>query len=135
MAGLVFSGETKLEKAGQQLREDAPLEVRGRDHPWVSRGGIKLAHAISHFDLDPAGAVAMDIGSSTGGFTDCMLQFGARKVFAVDVGKGQLHWRLRNDERVVVMEQVNARLLVAIKILRGVRRPDQQPGLILPTPR
>jgi 23S rRNA (cytidine1920-2'-O)/16S rRNA (cytidine1409-2'-O)-methyltransferase len=111
MAGLVFSGETKLDKPGQQLAEDAPLEVRGRDHPWVSRGGIKLAHAIEHFALDPTGAVAMDIGSSTGGFTDVLLQKGAAHVFAVDSGTNQLAWKLRQDPRVTVLEQTSARAL------------------------
>ncbi|BDI61522.1 TlyA family RNA methyltransferase [Qipengyuania nanhaisediminis] len=111
MAGLVFSGETKIAKPGQQIAEDAPLEVRGRDHPWVSRGGIKLAHAIAHFGLDPAGAVAMDIGSSTGGFTDVLLQNGAAHVFAVDSGTNQLAWKLRQDERVTVLEQTSARIL------------------------
>lgn len=111
MAGVVFSGETKLDKPGQQLAEDAPLEVRGRDHPWVSRGGIKLAHAIEHFGLDPAGAVAMDIGSSTGGFTDVLLQKGAAHVFAVDSGTNQLAWKLRQDPRVTVFEQTSARIL------------------------
>lgn len=113
MAGLVFSGETKLDKPGQQLAEDAPLEVRGRDHPWVSRGGIKLAHAIEHFGLDPAGAVAMDIGSSTGGFTDVLLQKGAAHVFAVDSGTNQLAWKLRQDPRVTVLEQTSARILTS----------------------
>ena len=84
IAGHVFSGETKLAKPGQTLGEDAPLEVRGRDHPWVSRGGIKLAHALAHFGLDPVGETAMDIGSSTGGFTDVLLTLGAAHVFAVD---------------------------------------------------
>ena len=111
MAGLVFSGEQKLAKPGQQLPVDAPLDVRGRDHPWVSRGGIKLAHAIEHFDLDPRGAVAMDIGSSTGGFTDVLLQGGAKHVFAVDSGTNQLAWKLRQDERVTVLEQTSARIL------------------------
>ncbi|WP_338151233.1 TlyA family RNA methyltransferase [Qipengyuania spongiae] len=111
MAGLVFSGEQKLAKPGQQLAEDAALDVRGRDHPWVSRGGIKLAHAIAHFGLDPAGAVAMDIGSSTGGFTDVLLQGGADHVFAVDSGTNQLAWKLRQDERVTVLEQTSARIL------------------------
>lgn len=118
MAGLVFSGETKLAKAGQQLAEDAPLEVRGRDHPWVSRGGIKLAHAIEHFALDPAGAVAMDIGSSTGGFTDVLLQHGAAHVFAVDSGTNQLAWKLRQDPRVTVLEQTSARILTREQIDR-----------------
>lgn len=111
MAGLVFSGETKMVKSGQQLAEDAPLEVRGRDHPWVSRGGIKLAHALQEFALDPAGATAMDVGSSTGGFTDVLLQNGARHVIAVDSGTNQLAWKLRQDERVTVLEQTSARVL------------------------
>ncbi|HEU4820532.1 MAG TPA: TlyA family RNA methyltransferase [Qipengyuania sp.] len=111
MAGLVFSGATRLDKPGQQLAEDAPLEVRGRDHPWVSRGGIKLAHAIEHFGLDPAGGVAMDIGSSTGGFTDVLLSKGATHVFAVDSGTNQLAWKLRQDPRVTVLEQTSARVL------------------------
>ena len=118
MAGLVFSGETKLAKPGQQLAEDAPIEVRGRDHPWVSRGGIKLAHAIEHFGLDPAGAVAMDIGSSTGGFTDVLLQKGAEHVFAVDSGTNQLAWKLRQDPRVTVLEQTSARILTPAQIDR-----------------
>ena len=118
MAGTVFSGETKIAKPGQQLAEDAPLEVRGRDHPWVSRGGIKLAHAIEHFGLDPAGAVAMDIGSSTGGFTDVLLSKGADHVFAVDSGTNQLAWKLRRDERVTVLEQTSARILTPDQIDR-----------------
>ncbi len=118
MAGLVFSGERKMEKSGQQLAEDAPLEVRGRDHPWVSRGGIKLAHAIDHFALDPAGAVAMDIGSSTGGFTDVLLQKGAEHVFAVDSGTNQLAWKLRQDDRITVLEQTSARILTSEQIDR-----------------
>lgn len=111
MAGVVFSGETKITKPGQQLPGDAPLEVRGRDHPWVSRGGIKLAHAIEHFGLDPAGAVAMDVGSSTGGFTDVLLSHGAEHVFAVDSGTNQLAWKLRQEPRVTVLEQTSARIL------------------------
>lgn len=116
MAGTVFSGETKIEKSGQQIPEDAPLEVRGRDHPWVSRGGIKLAHAIEHFDLDPSGAVAMDVGSSTGGFTDVLLTHGAEHVFAVDSGTNQLAWKLRQDPRVTVYEQTSARILTPEQI-------------------
>ncbi|MEO1222527.1 MAG: TlyA family RNA methyltransferase [Pseudomonadota bacterium] len=111
MAGVVFAGETKIAKPGQQVAADAQLEVRGRDHPWVSRGGIKLAHAIEHFCLDVSGAVAMDIGSSTGGFTDVLLQGGAAHVFAVDSGTNQLAWKLRQDERVTVLEQTSARIL------------------------
>lgn len=111
MAGLVFVGDARVDKPGQQIRADAGIEVRGRDHPWVGRGGVKLAHAIAHFALDPAGAVAMDIGSSTGGFTEVLLEHGAAHVFAVDVGTNQLAWKLRQDPRVTVLEQTNARAL------------------------
>jgi 23S rRNA (cytidine1920-2'-O)/16S rRNA (cytidine1409-2'-O)-methyltransferase len=111
LAGTVFSGETRIAKPGQQISADAPLEVRGRDHPWVSRGGIKLAHALEVFGLDPAGATAMDIGSSTGGFTDVLLSRGAVRVFAVDSGTNQLAWKLRQDPRVTVLEQTSARIL------------------------
>ncbi len=118
LAGTVFSGETKLAKAGQTLAVDAPLEVRGRDHPWVSRGGIKLAHALDTFALDPAGATAMDIGSSTGGFTDVLLSRGSAHVFAVDSGTNQLAWKLRPDPRVTVLEQTSARILTPAQIDR-----------------
>ena len=111
LAGLVFSGERKIEKAGQTIAGDAALEVRGRDHPWVSRGGIKLAHGLDHFGWDVTGAVALDVGASTGGFTDVLLQRGAARVFAIDVGTNQLAWKLRQDPRVVVHEQTNARYL------------------------
>ncbi len=120
MAGTVFSGEMKIDKPGQQLAEGAPLEVRGRDHPWVSRGGIKLAHAIEHFGLDPTGAVAMDVGSSTGGFTDVLLTHGAAHAYAVDSGTNQLAWKLRQDDRVTVYEQTSARILTAEQIDRPV---------------
>ena len=113
LAGLVFSGERKIDKAGQTLAEEAALEVRGKVHPWVSRGGIKLAHALDHFGWDVTGLVALDVGASTGGFTDVLLQRGAAKVFAVDVGTNQLAWKLRQDPRVVVHEQTNARYLTA----------------------
>ena len=109
MAGAVFAGERKLAKAGEMLAEDAALEVRGKDHPWVSRGGIKLDHGLTHFGFDVSGAVALDVGSSTGGFTDVLLSRGAAKVYAVDVGTNQLAWKLRQDPRVVVHEQTNAR--------------------------
>jgi 23S rRNA (cytidine1920-2'-O)/16S rRNA (cytidine1409-2'-O)-methyltransferase len=111
MAGAVFSGERKLAKAGDMLAENAPLDVRGKDHPWVSRGGIKLDHGLTHFGFDVDGAVALDVGSSTGGFTDVLLTRGAAKVHAVDVGTNQLAWKLRQDPRVVVHEQTNARFL------------------------
>ncbi len=119
MAGLVFAGETKIDKPGHQIAEDADLDVRGRDHPWVSRGGIKLAHAIAHFGLSPEGAVAMDIGSSTGGFTDVLLSHGADHVFCVDSGTNQLAWKLREDPRVTVLEQLSARLLTPEHIDRS----------------
>jgi 23S rRNA (cytidine1920-2'-O)/16S rRNA (cytidine1409-2'-O)-methyltransferase len=116
LAGLVYSGERRLDKPGQMLAEDTPLECRGRGHPYVSRGGVKLAHALDHFAIDPAGAIALDIGASTGGFTDVLLRRGAVKVFAVDVGHGQLDWRLRQDSRVVVLERCNARNLTRAEI-------------------
>ncbi len=116
MAGAVFSGERKLAKPGDMLAEDAPLEVRGKDHPWVSRGGIKLDHGLAHFGLDVSGAVALDVGSSTGGFTDVLLSRGAAKVYAIDVGTNQLAWKLRQDPRVVVHEQTNARFLTAEQV-------------------
>ncbi|HEX8443440.1 MAG TPA: TlyA family RNA methyltransferase [Allosphingosinicella sp.] len=111
LAGLVFSGERRIDKAGQTLAPDAALEVRGREHPWVSRGGIKLAHGLDQFGWDLDGAVALDVGSSTGGFTDVLLQRGATRVFAVDVGTNQLAWKLRQDPRVIVHEKTNARYL------------------------
>ena len=111
MAGAVFSGERKIAKAGDMLAEDAALEVRGKDHPWVSRGGLKLDHGLKHFGFDVAGAIALDVGSSTGGFTDVLLTRGAAKVYAVDVGTNQLAWKLRQDPRVIVHEQTNARTL------------------------
>ena len=113
MAGTVFSGDKKLAKGGDMLAEDAPLEVRAKDHPWVSRGGIKLDHGLTHFGFAVAGAVALDVGSSTGGFTDVLLSRGALKVYAVDVGTNQLAWKLRQDPRVIVHEQTNARTLDA----------------------
>ena len=113
MAGAVFSGERKVAKPGDMLVQDAPLEVRGKDHPWVSRGGIKLDHGLAHFGFDVTGAIALDVGSSTGGFTDVLLSRRAAKVYAVDVGTNQLAWKLRQDPRVVVHEQMNARNLDA----------------------
>src|SRR5437660_2184708 len=111
LAGLVSAAGRRIDKAGTSLSEDAALTVAGRDHPWVSRGGLKLVQALDHFALDPAGLVALDIGSSTGGFTDVLLTRGASLVHAVDVGRGQLAWKLRQDPRVVVHEGVNARYL------------------------
>lgn len=111
LAGRVFSGERRVDKAGDKLDADAPLEVRGEQLPYVSRGGTKLAGALDAFGYDPAGLVCADFGASTGGFTDCLLQRGATKVYAIDVGYGQLHDKLRRDPRVVVMERTNARHL------------------------
>lgn len=116
MAGLVFAGDRKVEKPGQPLAPDAAIEVRGRDHPWVSRGGIKLAHALDHFGWDVTGAVAIDVGSSTGGFTDVLLTRGAARVYAVDSGTNQLAWKLRQDPRVIVHEQTSARILTPAHI-------------------
>ena len=116
LAGKVFSGERRIEKAGLPLAAEAPLEVRGQDHPWVSRGGLKLDHGLRHFGFSPAGLVCLDIGASTGGFTDVLLTHGAAKVHAVDVGHGQLAWKLRTDPRVVVHEKTNARYLDAAKV-------------------
>jgi 23S rRNA (cytidine1920-2'-O)/16S rRNA (cytidine1409-2'-O)-methyltransferase len=113
LAGAVFCGDRRVTKAGDLLAEDAQLEVKGRDHPWVSRGGVKLDHGLTHFGFDVTGAVALDIGSSTGGFTDVLLSRGAAKVYAIDVGTNQLAWKLRQDPRVVVHEQTNARYLDA----------------------
>jgi len=111
MAGLVFVGDRKVDKPGQQLAGDVTLDVKGRDHPWVSRGGIKLAHALDHFGWDVTVAVAIDVGSSTGGFTDVLLSRGAARVYAVDSGTNQLAWKLRQDPRVIVHEQTSARIL------------------------
>jgi 23S rRNA (cytidine1920-2'-O)/16S rRNA (cytidine1409-2'-O)-methyltransferase len=116
LAGLVYCGERRLEKPGTRVAPDAPLMVRGRDHPWASRGGIKLAHALDHFAIDPAGLVCLDLGASTGGFTDVLLARGAARVYAVDVGTGQLAWKLRSDPRVIVRERLNARELAGAHV-------------------
>ncbi|MFT3978686.1 MAG: TlyA family RNA methyltransferase [Sphingomonas bacterium] len=120
MAGLVFTTDRKVEKPGQQLSPDAALDVRGRDHPWVSRGGIKLAHGLDHFGWDVAGASAIDVGSSTGGFTDVLLTRGAARVYAVDSGTNQLAWKLRIDPRVIVHEQTSARILTDAHVPEAV---------------
>ena len=111
IAGRVYSGDRRLEKPGQATPIDLDLTVRQADHEWVSRGGVKLAHGLPYFSIDVAGRYCLDIGASTGGFTDVLLKSGARHVVAVDVGRGQLAWSLRNDERVTVLEEVNARYL------------------------
>ena len=111
MAGLVFSGTVRIAKAGDMLSEDRELSVKGQEHPWVSRGGVKLAHGLEYFGLDPQGRICLDVGASTGGFTDVLLHHGAAHVHAVDVGHGQLAWKLRQDPRVTVYEKTNARHL------------------------
>lgn len=116
MAGLVFSGAKRLDKPGTPIAEDIAIEVKGQPHPWVSRGGVKLAHALDEFAIDVSGKAAIDLGASTGGFTDVLLTKGAAKIYAVDVGQGQLAWKLRTDPRVVVMEKTNARHLTAAQI-------------------
>ena len=116
MLGVVYTGERKLTSAGEKVPEDLALDVRGREHPWVSRGGMKLAHGLTHFNLDPTGWVCVDVGSSTGGFTDVLVHRAAAKVYAVDVGYGQLADKLRKDPRVVVLERTNARHLTPDQI-------------------
>lgn len=116
MAGQVYSGERRLDKAGLALEEDTPLEIRGQALRYVSRGGLKLEKAMATFPITLAGKTAADIGASTGGFTDCMLQNGAARVYAVDVGYGQLAWAIRNDPRVVCLERTNARYLTEEQI-------------------
>lgn len=124
MAGKVFSNTRRVEKPGQPVPEDMPLEVKGQEHPWVSRGGMKLSHALEFFGLSPEGRVAVDVGASTGGFTDVLLHGGATKVYAVDVGHGQLAWKLRSDPRVVVLEKTNARRLDATQV-------PEAPGIVV----
>ena len=116
LGGHVFLGDRKVDKAGQGVAADAVLTVKGRDHPWVSRGGVKLAHGLDHFGWAVAGTTAIDVGSSTGGFTDVLLTRGAVHVFAVDSGTNQLAWKLREDARVTVLEQTNARALTTHEI-------------------
>jgi 23S rRNA (cytidine1920-2'-O)/16S rRNA (cytidine1409-2'-O)-methyltransferase len=111
MAGLVFSGERRLDKPGHAIAEETPLEVRGQPHPYVSRGGLKLEKGLDHFAIPVAGRIALDVGASTGGFTDLLLQRGAAKVYAIDVGTNQLAWKLRQDPRVISMERTNIRAI------------------------
>jgi 23S rRNA (cytidine1920-2'-O)/16S rRNA (cytidine1409-2'-O)-methyltransferase len=116
LSGNVLIGDKRIDKAGQAVAEDAQLIVKGRDHPWVSRGGVKLAHGLDHFAWHVSGAVAMDVGSSTGGFTDVLLTRGAARVYAVDSGTNQLAWKIRQDPRVIVHEQTSARILTTAQI-------------------
>jgi 23S rRNA (cytidine1920-2'-O)/16S rRNA (cytidine1409-2'-O)-methyltransferase len=116
MAGLVFSGERRLDKPGHGIAADAPLEVRGQPHPYVSRGGLKLEKALDRFAIPVAGRIALDVGASTGGFADCLLQRGAAKVYAIDVGTNQLAWKLRSDGRVVSIEKTNIRTVTRTEV-------------------
>src|SRR5215469_907868 len=116
LAGVVSCAGRRIDKPGQALAADAALSVKGQDHPWVSRGGVKLAHALDYFRINVTGKTALDIGASTGGFTDVLLAHGAKRIYAVDVGHGQLAWKLRQDARVIVHERVNARHLTRAHI-------------------
>ena len=120
LAGLVEVDGKRVSKAGEGVRSEARLLVTGPDHPYVGRGGVKLAGALDRFGIDPSGRIALDVGASTGGFTDCLLQRGAARVYSLDVGSGQLHDRLRRDPRVLVLDRLNARNL----------RPDALPGRV-----
>ncbi len=113
LSGTVYSGERRIEKSGDLLPPEAALDVRGKPHPWVSRGGLKLDHGLAHFGWDISGSVVLDIGASTGGFTDVVLSRGAAKIYAVDVGHGQLAWKLQTDPRVIMLDKTNARHLTA----------------------
>jgi len=117
LAGKIYSGDRRVEKPGTAMADDVPLTVKGQDHPWVSRGGLKLDHGLKHFRFSAEGRICLDVGASTGGFTDVLLTAGAAKVHAVDVGHGQLAWKLRSDPRVVVYEKTNARHITAETIL------------------
>src|SRR5215468_2672267 len=116
MAGLVFSGERRLDKPGHAITSEIPLEVRGQPHPYVSRGGLKLEKALDDFTIPVVGRIALDVGASTGGFTDCLLQRGAARVYAVDAGTNQLAWKVRSDPRVVSLEKTNIRAVTRDQI-------------------
>jgi 23S rRNA (cytidine1920-2'-O)/16S rRNA (cytidine1409-2'-O)-methyltransferase len=116
LAGEVLCGDRPVDKAGELVPADAPLRLRSEPMPYVSRGGLKLAHALTTFGIDPAGKVALDLGASTGGFTDCLLQRGAARVYAIDVGQAQLDWKLRSDARVVILDKVNIRYLTPAQL-------------------
>ena len=116
LSGNVFVGDRRIDKAGQAVDSDAVPVVKGRDHPWVSRGGVKLAHGLAHFGWEVSGTVAIDVGSSTGGFTDVLLTGGVVRVYAIDSGTNQLAWKLRQDARVIVLEQTSARILTPAQV-------------------
>ena len=121
MAGQAYVETRRIAKAGDLLPEDAAVILKGQDHPWVSRGGLKLAHGLAYFGFAADGRVALDIGASTGGFTDVLLSNGATRVYTVDVGHGQLAWKLRSDPRVIVRERTNARLLTSEQVPEPVQ--------------
>lgn len=122
MSGIVYTDNRRLDKPGEQVLVTCPISVKNtKSHEWVSRGGIKLAHGLDYFHVNPTGMTALDIGASTGGFTDVLLTYGARKVFAVDVGYNELAWKLRQDPRVVVCERMNARFLTEAEITEPVQ--------------
>lgn len=120
LAGLAYVGTQRIAKPGDKIPRDAPLSLKGQDHPWVSRGGMKLQKGLEHFGVDVSDAYCIDIGASTGGFTDVLLAGGAAHVFAVDVGQAQLAWKLRQDPRVTVLEKTNARTLTSDHISQPV---------------
>ncbi len=120
MAGLVLSGTRRLDKPGHQVADDIALTVKGPEHPWVSRGGVKLSHGLDHFAISAKDKVCLDVGASTGGFTDVLLKAGAARVYAVDVGHGQLDWKLRQDGRVRVLDKTNARHLTAEQVPENI---------------
>jgi 23S rRNA (cytidine1920-2'-O)/16S rRNA (cytidine1409-2'-O)-methyltransferase len=120
MAGTVYSNEVRLDKPGEKVDENIPLSVKGNPLPYVSRGGLKLEKALKVFQLDVKDKIVIDIGSSTGGFTDCALQHGAKMSYAIDVGYNQLAWKLRQDERVVVMERTNFRYVTSADLVKGM---------------
>jgi 23S rRNA (cytidine1920-2'-O)/16S rRNA (cytidine1409-2'-O)-methyltransferase len=120
LAGVVSCAGRRIDKPGEQVAADAALYVKGHDHPWVSRGGVKLGYALDHFSINVGGKIALDIGASTGGFTDVLLSRDAERVYAVDVGHGQFAWKLRQDARVVVHERLNARYLTRVHVPESV---------------
>jgi 23S rRNA (cytidine1920-2'-O)/16S rRNA (cytidine1409-2'-O)-methyltransferase len=120
MAGLVYSNEVRLDKPGEKVSEDIPITIKGNVLPYVSRGGLKLEKALKEFEINVEDRIMLDVGSSTGGFTDCALQNGAKMSYAVDVGYNQLAWKLRQDERVVVMERTNFRYVTPADLIKGM---------------
>ncbi|SET60858.1 23S rRNA (cytidine1920-2'-O)/16S rRNA (cytidine1409-2'-O)-methyltransferase [Salinibacillus kushneri] len=122
MAGLVFSEQTRLDKPGMKVNADIPIQIKGKTHNYVSRGGLKLEKALKYFELSVEDKIMIDIGSSTGGFTDCALQNGAKLSYAIDVGQNQLDWKLRSDDRVIVMEKTNFRYVTPDQLKQG--RPN-----------